>query len=216
VHQRLGGHRGELGGQRVDAGGKGVVGHRLPDQAPLGGLLGGQLVGQQRQAHRPGHADALGQEPGAAGVGHQADLAEGLQEGGRLAGHHQVAGQRHAGAGAGGDAVDGGDGRHAQVLQAQDQRLVVGFDHVADVRHLAAHGLHVGVGQILAGAEGAAGAGEHQHADGLVGLDGVEGGAQLGVHLAGEAVELVRAVEREAGDAVGNLKNDSMAAPQTW
>jgi hypothetical protein len=56
----------------------------FPDQAPFGGLFGGQFVGQQGQAHGARHADALRQEPGAAGVRNQADLAEGLQEGGRL------------------------------------------------------------------------------------------------------------------------------------
>jgi hypothetical protein len=60
---------------------------------------------------------------------------------------------------------------------------------------------HVGVGEILAGAEGAPGAGEHQHARGLVGLDAVERVTQLGVHLAGEAVQLVGAVQGQAGDA---------------
>jgi hypothetical protein len=61
--------------------------------------------------------------------------------------------------------------------------------------------LHGAVGQILAGAEGAPGAGQHQHADGGVGLDLIEGHAQFGVHVVGEAVQLVRAVEGQAGDA---------------
>ena len=90
-----------------------VIVDALPDQAPLGCLLRRQLLGEQGEAHGARHADALRQEPGAAGVGDQAELAERLQEGGGFLRDDEVAGQRHRAAGAGGDAVDGGDGRHA-------------------------------------------------------------------------------------------------------
>ena len=58
--------------------GRGEIGivDALPDQAPFGGFFGGQLFRQEGEAHGAGHADPLGQEPGAAGIGDEADLGK--------------------------------------------------------------------------------------------------------------------------------------------
>ncbi|MCY1233547.1 hypothetical protein D9M72_460940 [compost metagenome] len=57
-------------------------------------------------------------------------------------------------------------------------------------------------GQVGAGAEGAARAGDDHRADVVVGIGGVEGGDQVLHHLRGEGVELVRAMQRDGGDTV--------------
>ena len=76
-----------------------------------------------------------------------------------------VAAEREVGAGAGGDAVDRGDHRHRHRAHPQRQRLVEALDRGADVGRLAA-GLEVGrdrrIGEVLAGAEAAAAAGERR------------------------------------------------------
>jgi hypothetical protein len=180
---------------------QGFVRHAAPDQAPLLGLLGRQLVAQQGQAHRARRADQARQHPGAAGIRDQAQLAEGFDEAGGLRGQHDVAGQRQVGAGAGGHAVHRADHRHRQGAQGRDQRRIEFFDRFAEVDAFAAR-LHGAVVQVLAGAEAAAGAGQHQHAHGFVGLQLVQGVADFAVHGLGEAVQAVRAVEGEDGDAV--------------
>ncbi len=52
----------------------GIV-HRLPDQAPGLGLLGGDRLGQQREAAGPGAAGQSRQGPCAAGIRYQADFS---------------------------------------------------------------------------------------------------------------------------------------------
>ena len=115
--------------------------------------------------------------------------------------------QREVRAGAGGDAVDRGDDRHRHRADAQRERLVVALDRRADVGG-AARRLAVRrdrrIGEILAGAEAAAGAGDDDAAHAAVGGRGVERGAQLAVHRAGEAVERLRAVQRERADRCRN------------
>ena len=106
-HQRLGRHVGQAlrqGRRRRQR----IVGH-VPDHSPLRGLGGRQLVARQRQAHGPRQTQALRQEPGAAGIGHQADLAEGLDETGPRRGDGDVAGHGQRRAGAGRHAIDRGD-----------------------------------------------------------------------------------------------------------
>jgi hypothetical protein len=100
--------------------------------------------------------------------------------------------------------------------RAQHQRLVVLLDHVAYVGQMAVGQRgHIRVGEVLPSAEGAPGTAQHEHARGLVGLDVIEGVTQLSVHLAGEAVELVGAVQRQAGDAVGDLEMDVLVLHST-
>jgi hypothetical protein len=121
-------------------------------------------------------------------------------------GQHDVAGQRQVGAGAGGHAVDGADHRHRQGAQRRHQRGVEFFDRFAEVDAGGAR-FDGAVVQVLAGAEAAAGAGQQQHAHGLVGLELVQGVADFAVHGLGEAVQAVGAVQGEDGDAVASMVN---------
>jgi hypothetical protein len=69
--------------------------------------------------------------------------------------------------------------------------------------------LHGAIAEILAGRKAAPGAGQHQHARWRRRprvLDRVERHAQFGVHRVGEAVQLVGAVQGQAGDAVATSR----------
>ena len=110
----------------------------LPDESPGRRLLGGDPVAEQRHSHRPRGADQPRQEIGAAGVGHEPELRERLDEARRPRGDHEIAGERDVGARAGGDAVDRADDRHRQRAQRQHQRLVVALDRRAEVDRRAA------------------------------------------------------------------------------
>src|SRR5262245_48179323 len=59
-----------------------------------------------------------------------------------------------------------------------------------------------GLTLVVAGAEGAAGAGEDDHADRAVGIRLVEGAMQLGLELVRERVHPLGAIERDGGDAL--------------
>src|SRR5690606_24794120 len=58
---------------------------------------------------------------------------------------------------------------------------------------------------VPAGAEGAAGPGDDDGADPGLGIEGAEGVAQLGVHLEGEGVEPLGAVQRDRRDGSGGV-----------
>jgi hypothetical protein len=159
-----------------------------------------QLVAQQRQAQGLGAAHQTRQQPGAAGVGHQADLGESLDEAGRARGQHQVARERQVGTRACGDAIDGGQHRDGHAADAQAQGAVELVDHAAQVLGCGAGrevGRHGRVGQVLAGAEGPARACEYHAAHVGVGGGGFERGQQLGMQLGREAVERCGPVERQ-------------------
>ena len=174
-----------------------------PDQAPLRRLLRRQLVAQQCQAHRARIAEQPRQQPRAAGVRHQAELAERLNEARRARRDHQIAGQRDVRARAGGHAVDGGDDRHRQIAQREHQRLVVLLDRLAEIDALPAR-RDGAIAEILAGAEAAAGAGEHQHARSAIFRQATERIAHFAMHLDVEAVEPIGPVQRQPRDAVAH------------
>jgi hypothetical protein len=145
------------------------------------------------------------QQPGAARIRHQPDLDEGLDKAGRARRQHHVAGQRQVGAGAGRGAVDRGHHRQRQCLQPADQRVEPGIDQLAQVGHVP--GREIQVGQVLAGAEAAARPGQQQGAR-AAGLDMVERLLQRLVHRAGEAVELVGAVQGDHGHRALPMQQD--------
>ena len=66
--------------------------------------------------------------------------------------------------------------------------------------------------EVGAGAEAPAPAGDDHHPDLVVGVDAVEGVAQLALHRDGEGVQPVGAVEGDGGDAVGDLEIDVVHA----
>ncbi len=69
------------------------------------------------------------------------------------------------------------------------------------------------LGEILAGAEAAAGAGEQDGANRVVRGDAVERVAKLARHRPREAVEDVGPIQRDRGHAVGGLEQDVGSCP---
>src|SRR6267142_3015781 len=95
---------GELPRQILDRGNEFIVFDATPDQPPGSGLLGAELVAEQREPQRARRADEAWQGPGAPRIGHQSELREGLHEARRACGDHQITGERNIGAGTGRDA----------------------------------------------------------------------------------------------------------------
>ena len=137
--------------------------------------------------------------------GHQAELAEGLDEARRARRQDDVAGQREIGTRAGGNAVDGAQHRPLEALQAADQRVVQAIERGAEVDRLARD---LPLAEVLAGAERAPGAGQQHGADRPVELDPVERVGELRVHRLVEGVEAVRPVQGDRRDAIGDLQEN--------
>src|SRR6185437_16277716 len=75
---------GEPGGQRLRLGHQLVVIDRAPDEAPFGGALGRERLGEDGQRAGAGGADEAREKPGAAAIGDEADARESLDEIGRF------------------------------------------------------------------------------------------------------------------------------------
>jgi hypothetical protein len=152
----------------------------------------------------------LRQQPGAARVGNQPDLAESLDEAGAWRGDGDIASHHQRSACACGHAVYRAHRGHAQVGDAPRRGVEGLVDHRAGVGAFlqVGAGLKVKLGQISAGAKATACAGEHQGADLRVSLGLVQRGPQVCVHLARKAVERGGAVERYQGySAPGFVKH---------
>jgi hypothetical protein len=87
------------------------------------------------------------------------------------------------------------------------ERCIEFFDRVAKVDAFGAR-FDRTVAEVLAGAETAARAGQHQHPHAGVKLHSVEGGPHFKVHRLREAIELVRAVQRQQRDTILDLELD--------
>ena len=132
----------------------------------------------------------------------QADAGE--QEGGPGGGGAvaQIAGQRHHGAGAGADAVDGADDGLRTAAHGLDQIA----RHAGELQQLGHAHLRQradDVVHVAAGAEVATLARQHHHLHVGGVAQAVEQVAQLGVAVEGERVLAFRAVERDGGHAGG-------------
>src|SRR5215471_3195326 len=69
---------------------------------------------------------------------------------------------------------------------------------------------------VVAGAEGAPGAGEDDHADGAVGIGPVEDPMQLGFELVRECVHALGPIERDGHDAFLDAVKDLLAHPSSF
>jgi len=122
-------------------------------------------------------AHQTGQQPSAPAIGHQADLAERLDEAGAALGHHQIAAQGEVRSCARRHAIHGRDNRHGHGPHPGCQGAIKTLDngtHIEAVRLLARS--HQGrVSQILACAKAAAGSCNHERANGRVGSGGIQG-----------------------------------------
>src|SRR5512140_1849395 len=158
----------------------------------------------------PGQADPARQEVHAAAVRDQPAMDVRPREARRVARDDEIASQRRVRAEPGGCAVDGRDGRLGHVVQ---QRLRVVHPLLAlpavegDLSGRRTHApLHAG--DVAAGAEPLAVAGQDQGPNRLVGSDPLQRGDELGAHVVTHGVALIRAVQEDGGDARGTLQFD--------
>ncbi len=155
---------------------------------------------RRHRAHQR-HGDHVGPEP---------DVDLGRAEHGVVGRHHQVAGQGQAHAAGQREPVHPGDGRLAEIPQVPEQG-----------GHLAAAVVQVEVarpgrhpGEIGAGAEGlVARAGDHHDPCLGIGSDLGQPGPHLGQHRPRQGVATLGPVDREPGDAVGQLVAQLGTAP---
>src|SRR6266404_2287758 len=134
VRQSAGRCGGELPRQTLDHRSELAVFDATPDQPPGGGLLGAELVAEEREPERARRADQARQSPRAPRIRHEAQLRECLHEARRACGDHQITGERNVGAGPGGHAVDRCNHRQRQGTQREHQGLVVLLDRCGQVR----------------------------------------------------------------------------------
>ena len=199
---------GQLGGGRTQLG----VGHHPVDQAQLVGLLGQQRATGEGDLGRLRVAHHAGQQPRAPALGEDAALGEARVELGRLAGDAEVAAEGDVEAVARGTTVERAHRRRVEVVEhdrrgiAEVELAGVGVEGAeASERPLGA--AHLGL-EVEAGAEGPAGAGEHDHAHlaVAVGLQQVLG--QRLQHRARDRVHPLGGVERDGRDVVGDFVED--------
>ena len=201
--------RGELARPLGDRGVELLGRHDLVGEPVLDRLLGAQPLAQQHHL-----VDLLARDVAVDDrhdhVGEGADVDLRRAEGRPLLGDHQVAGEGEPHP-AGQHVAVGGAERGLAEPRHQPEELEeeVGGEVFGDERHVGREAAEVGTGA----EDLVAGAGEDDGAD-LLGvarlLHRVD---QLGQHLAGEHVALLRVVQRHRGDAVGDLVGDQLVAP---
>jgi len=198
--------RGELHAELVRLRHQVGVVERFPNEAPSLGLVRGERLGRKRKPAGASGTDQPWQEPGAPAIGDEADLGEGLHEARRARRQYDVAGERDIGAGAGRDAVDGGNYRERQRAQLAHERVVIGVERAPEHGCLAVCG-HA-LAQILSGAEGAAGAGQQERAAVAILLGLGERALERLLHRLVDRVELPRPVQRDDAIARAPLDQD--------
>jgi hypothetical protein len=115
----------------------------------------------------------------------------------------EIAGQRQIGRTAIDTAIEPADRRHAEVFQPVDHH----FERRAGALFFPCAGGAVGDRiEIVAGAEGAAGTGQHQHPDRRIGLDTVEQPQHVAEILALQPVQMLRPVEADGGARAADVE----------
>ncbi len=190
--------------------------HHLVDHADAQRLLGIEVVAGQRPAVGGLPAAQRAEQEG--GVGDVAHF--------RLREHRFLGRDRDVGrelvpeAAAHGPAVDRRDDRLAEPPHVHPERdpvtvaalpiLDVVGDRLALRVGMARAGLRVAL--VVAGREGAAGAGEDDHPYRAVGVGLVEGAVELRLELVGERIHALGAVEGDGGDALAHLVKQILMA----
>ena len=191
--------------QLARARGQLFVRHALPDQAPGLRLRRLERLAEQRQAHGARRSDQSRQSPRAPRARQQTEAPKRLYEACRKRGDHHVAGERDIRPRAGGNPVHRGYHRNRQIANREHDRPVAVLDHRAQVDR-AQRRVDRLVVQILTAAEGTAGAGQQQAAHRGVQPYHGQRVIQLGQHRACQAVQPVRAVQRQRGNALRDLQ----------
>src|SRR5688572_17618840 len=207
----LGGLGGELAGHLVAAFFQRAGRHHLIDETHRRCIGGGERLTQHHERGRPRGAHQPGEKSAAAGIGHQPDIDEGLDELGVRGGNDQVAGQRDVGSRPRGGAVYPTDHRLRQGPDGPHDRIVGAAQVLGEVHHAAAFAGHR-FGQILAGTEGPARAGQVDAPERtIIGHPG-QHLDEPGRHRLVETVEHIGTVERDASHAVARLDQDAVRA----
>ena len=184
-----------------------VVGDDAVDEPPVQRLEGMDALAQHHHLRRAREPDPRRDEGGRAAIGDEADVHEREQEVGRLGGEHEVGRERERAADADCGTVDRGDHRLRHLADTGDDRVVAllqpGTQVGQPVRSLLARLREVGAGR-----ERAAGAGDQDGADRLVGGEVLDRLAQVEPELQVPGVELVGAVEGDRRGAVSDREVD--------
>ncbi|CAM5510089.1 hypothetical protein SANTM175S_06044 [Streptomyces antimycoticus] len=122
----------------------------------------------------------------------------GLPHSGVGAADAQVGEESELETGTGGNPVDSGDDRLVQGAHGAEQQAEVVDPRLGGRVVVGVDGR--GLCEVLSGAEGASGAGEHDRATRFVAADFLQRRDEPGAHLAGPRVELVGTVEGDLGD----------------
>ena len=179
----------DLGGGQATRGEAQLSGFVAEDQAARQQQVGGRL-----EADDPGQQGVRSQLADEAEADER-ELDLGL---GRDVSH--VGGQRQRGADTDGMSVDGGDDGFGEV--PRERRRLGSLGGVEGG----------GFGEVEPGAEGTAGAGEHDRPDVVVVLGAVERGRQVDGHQRRPAVELLGTIEGDRRHAIGRLVPDGPTA----
>ena len=187
-------HRGEQLGHLGRAAAELRGGYDLGDEPPLQRLRCGEPPAGREPLEGPRGTEQPAGEPRPAGVGHEADADERGNEARLVRGDPHVAGEREREPRAGRGAVD--DGEHRLLEPADRQHLLVEpvTEALGDVARAGLKLL-----QVLADAETAPGAGEHDRADRRV-ASLLERGGERSLGGAVQRVQNVRSVERDRED----------------
>ena len=189
---------------------EGVRLDKMGDEPPGEGLLGREHAARRDPLHGAADADHAGQEPAAAGLGHDAAAREHEADPRPACGNADVHGECHRGADADGGPVDGGDDGLLRLEDAERDAAAAVAVCVDGLLAAVVEGV-AAAAEVRAGAEGAAGAGhDHDAARRVVAQLG-ERRAELGQHRIGERVAAVGTVQRDGDD--GAITRDGDVFP---
>ncbi len=194
--------------ERVHFVGEAIGRNHAIDEPDAFGLVRVDDLGEEREFFGAVQPDEPGQDPGTAEVEHEPALGEDLGEARRLRGDHEITAEREVAPGARGDAVDRGDRRDRQLVQAKR-----GAPDHAHRRDCAAGTTQAAVlrraREVGARTERVAGAGDDEHAVGAVQGDLVEEVDEALPHLERDRVLTGRTIDREPHHAVVALDEQS-------
>jgi hypothetical protein len=193
-----GGHLRQHGGHLSGLCLKNIVGKRLIDHAHSYGIGGGYFFARHHEGGCALHAHEARQEVGAPAIWYEADLAEGLYEGGAFCSQHYVAGQGYIGTGTGSHAIYGGYNGFFYIAYAQNGGIVVLAYQPFKIFGTGVYGLR----KILTGTKTFSGTGKIDAPYLIITGTVVQCFLQLHSHLAVETVVFIGPVERNVANAM--------------
>jgi hypothetical protein len=176
----------------------------LVGEAHLDRLAGVDHPARQHEVRSHAEPDPLGDEVAAGELGDQPHLDEPQAEAGRLGRDDPVERQDHRQPDTDGDPVHGGHQRLGGADQLHPVPATLGPGGLGVALQLGAEG---GL-DVCPGAEAPSGAGDHDGADGGIGVRRLDGIGQLGTHRRRPGVEPLGSVQRQHHDVIVLLSDD--------